>query len=263
VSPARSLSYALRLLELGYGPVPIHNKRPLVKWRDYHLLRKVGEAEVREWFTTFPDASIALLTGWQYDLVVVDTDTPEAEAWATAVLPPTPRVVATRRGFHRYYRHPGLETRSRPFEFAPGVTVDIKGDRAQCTAPGSIHPSGHVYRATRRWSKLDRVPILPGVVAKVACVFALGTAGRETPTRPRPDWPDADGLTRLRQYLAKHPIPEIGCGSDRATFSAAVFARSVDCGEEAFVCEVVHRYGFDERWVRTKWRAGSRYARPA
>lgn len=248
------LDDALRLLDFGYGPVPIKDKRPLVKWRDFHLLRKVSEADVREWWGKYPDASCALLTGWQYDLVIVDTDTPEAEAWATATLPPTPRVVVTRRGFHRYYRHPGLETRSKAHELAPGVLVDVKGDRAQCTAPGSIHPTGHVYRATRRWSKEDKIPLLPREVARVACVHP------PPPPRvvPRETW-NSDAQTRLRQYLAKHPLPEQGCGSDRATFAAAVFARQVGCTEHEFVGIVIERTGWDERWVAGKWRSAQRY----
>jgi hypothetical protein len=251
------LDMALKLLAFGYGPVPIRDKRPLVKWRDYHLFRKVEEQDVREWWREHPDASIALLTGWQYDLVVIDTDTAEAETWAAAFLPPTPRMVVTRRGFHRYYRHPGLEVRSRGHQLIPGVIVDVKGDRAQCTAPGSVHPSGHVYRATRHWDFADRVPLLPPAVTRIACVHEA------PPPREHKQFPEHDSLTRFRQYLAKHPLPPIGSGSDRATFNAAVFASTVDCAEEAFVAEVCQRFGFDERWVRYKWRAAQRYARTA
>ncbi len=251
------LEMALRLLGLGYGPVPIKDKRPLVKWRDFHMLRRVGEVEVRRWWARYPDASIALLTGWQYDLVVVDTDTPEAERWARAELPPTPRVVRTRRGWHRYYRHPGLETRSKGHEVAPGVVVDVKGDRAQCTAPGSVHPSGYVYRATRRWSPDDWVPLLPKAVARVACVKARAFHGkRDGETR----WAEREPAERLCQYLDKHPLPEIGCGSDRATFNAAVFARMVGAGESTFVDEVVRRTGWGDKWVAGKYRSACRRA---
>jgi hypothetical protein len=248
------LDDALRLLAFGYGPVPIKDKRPLVKWRDLSLLRTVTEADVREWWSTFPDASIALITGWQYDLVVVDTDTPEAEEWAKANLRETPRVVQTRRGWHRYYRHPGLETRSKAHEVAPGILVDVKGDRAQCTAPGSVHPSGHVYRATRRWSKDDKLPLLPKEIARVACIFPAPKpvqVPRET---------SSDSATRLRQFLNKHPLPEVGCGSDRATFNAAVFALMVGCDEIDFVNAVTARTGWDERWVGQKYRSAARRA---
>jgi hypothetical protein len=248
----KPLELALRLLAFGYGPVPIKDKRPLVKWRDFHLFKRIEEADVRAWWGEHPDASIALLTGWQYDLVVVDTDTPEAEAWARDNLRETPRVVQTRRGWHRYYRHPGLETRSKAHEVAPGVLVDVKGDRAQCTAPGSIHPSGHVYRATRRWTLEDRLPLLPKEIARVACV-----SPPPPPPPERSTW-NTDASTRFRQYLAKHELPEQGCGSDRATFNAAVFAKQVGCTEDEFIGIVVARTGWDPRWVAGKYRSAAR-----
>jgi hypothetical protein len=249
------LAVALRLVELGFSPVPIKDKKPLVQWRIFQF-RKVSEEEVREWWTRYPDASMAVLCGHQHDLVVVDTDSTEAEAWARANLPPTPRVVITRRGFHRHYRHPGMEVRSKSYEVAPGVWVDVKGDRAQCTAPGSVHPSGHVYETSTKWSNGDKLPLLPRVIVQLACVIPQMPEQAKQPD----SFDEADGVTRMRQYFSKHPLPAVGSGSDRACFNAAVFCGAVGVSEEEFVSEVLRQHSdWDDRWVRSKWRAADRY----
>ena len=69
-------------------------------------------------------------------LVVVDSDSPEAEAWAVANLPKTPWMVGTAHGFHRYYRlAPGAAAPpdNRPMA---GLALDVKA-HGYVLAPGS------------------------------------------------------------------------------------------------------------------------------
>jgi len=247
---------ACRLIDLGFDPVPIRDKRPLVKWRLFQFTHVTYALACDWWGVKWPDASMAVLCGMSHNLVVIDTDTREAEGWAALHLPTTTRMVRTRRGWHRYYRHPGTKIKTKTFVVAPGVALDVKGDGGQCTAPGSVHPSGHVYRATRLWLATDDVPVLPDCIVKIAAEpshFVEATERRV---------PTGDLATRFGQYLDKHPLPPAGQGSDRATFDAACFALGiVGLDEQATIEEIARRTGFDRKWVTQKVKSAAKKGR--
>lgn len=105
--------------------------------------------------------SWAILVGKFHGLVVVDSDSPEAEAWAQTNLPSSPWTVRTRKGFHRYYKWPtgvkDLPTRLQICIDGTKLNLDIKAS-GYVLAPGSIHPSGHVYDPMRDWQASDELP---------------------------------------------------------------------------------------------------------
>ena len=78
-------------------------------------------------------------------MFVIDTDNPVAlqsvlgyfDGW-----PQTP-TVQTARGYHFYFKHPGVHLKSRPVPLLEGV--DCKADGGMCVLPPSIHPSGTRY----------------------------------------------------------------------------------------------------------------------
>src|SRR5207253_9672726 len=126
-------------------PVKARGKTPLVEWRTYQR-RLPTLAEVREWFTRWPDANVGVVTGAVSGLVVVDLDSLEAvqeflRRWGNQPLS-TP-VVRTGRGVQVYFRHPGASVPNRA-GLLPDT--DIRGDGGFVVAPGSVHESGHVYR---------------------------------------------------------------------------------------------------------------------
>lgn len=97
--------------------------------------------------------NIGIITGHGREglaLGVVDTDEDYQEEWCGANLPPTPWMVKTRRGFHRYYRIPkGVRVVSAPRHFPDGrKACDVKGEGGQVVGPWSVHASGHVYTPT-------------------------------------------------------------------------------------------------------------------
>lgn len=111
------LSFALRYLELGFSIIPVRgkyysggneslSKSPLIKWSEFQH-RHPTEEEVRLWFSRYPHANIAVITGAISGIVVVDFDSEEAVRWAKQEgLLNTP-LVKTARGLHAYYSHPG------------------------------------------------------------------------------------------------------------------------------------------------------------
>ncbi|MFD3928427.1 bifunctional DNA primase/polymerase [Streptomyces sp. NPDC058614] len=87
---------------------------------------------------------------------VVDTDTAEAEQWASKNLPPT-FTVQTHKGYHRYYSTPGPIRQSRS-----GIHsgVDVLSRSNYAVYVGSVHPdTGQVeYRHTDRDRAIESLP---------------------------------------------------------------------------------------------------------
>ena len=172
---ASLLTVARRLVQRGFSVIPLdHPKRPATtnperagkvptaRWEPFQRRRPTDD-ELMAWFDDGTLHNIAIVTGPQSGIVVVDLDSSGALAWAIAHLPFTPMRVITGKGEHWYYRHPGhiaIRNRAR-VETADGVlAIDIRGDGGYVVAPGSMHHTGHIYRAPERWPEsLDAVPV--------------------------------------------------------------------------------------------------------
>src|SRR5262249_41187879 len=121
------LHIARELLARGLSVIPVpradgvrfNGKVPALCWREFQA-RLPTEAEVSDWFGSKP-TNIGIVTGAISGLVVVDVDSPEAVSWWTKNRPYTPWQTRSARGYHLFYRHPGvrvgnvthLETRDR------------------------------------------------------------------------------------------------------------------------------------------------------
>lgn len=105
-------------------------------------------ATIRKWAETWPDANVAVATGRQSGIIVIDIDGPEGIESIQATqkqlekLPAGP-TVKTGNGWHLYFRHPDFEVRSRT-GILPGV--DIRADGAYVIAPPSLHANGSSYQ---------------------------------------------------------------------------------------------------------------------
>jgi hypothetical protein len=120
-----------------FRTVPASGKVSLVSW-----------SQATETVTPHPKSTgYALLTG--AGVLVVDTDTPEAEVWAELTLPAT-FTVSTAKGSHRYYSVP-FPTRnsSQHSRSALHEGTDVRGDGGYVIGPGSLHPSGVRYVIAR------------------------------------------------------------------------------------------------------------------
>lgn len=217
---------ARRLLALDLSVIPVPRPRPgvppgqpgdgkvpAIAWRAYQKRRPTA-SELDDWFGAAP-MNLAVITGRVSGVVVVDADEPEAVRWLVRRLPWTPWQTQTPRGFHLWYRHPGVRVpnRARVDTGAGTLKIDVRGDGGYVIAPGSVHASGAAYRQAGDWSEpRGRVPVFwPGWLAR--------------PPRPatKPTRPLMARAThsRARAYLATIPKPEIGHGSDADTLYAA------------------------------------------
>ena len=264
-----ALDRALSLWRRGLSVIPVplprpgvpagqpgDGKVPAIAWREFQS-RVPTELELRAWFST--EQNIAIVTGGLSGVVVVDADSPESVRYVTRRLTYTGWQTQTSRGFHLFYRHPGVRVPNRArIKTEDGtLAIDVRGDGGYVIAPGSLHASGFVYREAGDWT--DARETLP--------VFWLGWLHR-----PRPPSPAASSLPRLhgdvvdraRRYLAAIPRPEIGQGSDVATLSAACrLVRGFDLSADEAVALLWdwagNRPGWTRPWIAAKVQHALRY----
>lgn len=224
------LSYAAR----GWSVIPLHSardghcscRRPkcdkpgkhpvLPTWAEYQI-RLATEEEVREWFTRWPEANLAIVTGRVSGLVVLDLDGPAAvqAARERGGLPPTPCVV-TKRGYHYYLSHPGQKVKNAAT--LGGVKgLDVRGDGGYAVAPPSVHPSGRQYTWAKGRSP-DDLPLAPCPGWLVELLADRDQAANPEPGR-EPGWVEQllagvpegqrdDACTRLAGHYLGKGLPE-------------------------------------------------------
>lgn len=266
------LDTARRLRALGLSVIPVprpidgipagqpgDGKVPAIPWRAYQNLLPT-DAEITAWFSGEP-MNLAVIAGAVSGVVVIDADSSDALRWCVHQLPYTPWQTKTGRGFHLWYRYPGVEVRNRSrIETREGkLAIDVRGDGGYVIAPGSVHVTGVEYLEAGDWSDpRERVPVFwPGWL--------------ERPVRPsRPSRPaithrlTGDLVTRARAYLMAIPKPEIGQGSDAATLYAACrlvrgFGLSSADAEAVLWEWAGGRAGWTRDWIAQKVERAERY----
>lgn len=128
-------------LRMGWSVIPLHarDKHPAIRWAAYQH-RAADRDTVARWATQGGNAGI--VTGVLSGLLVLDLDNDSAIAEAEARGIPATVTVATAKGRHCYFAHPGGTVGNRAGIF-PGA--DVRGDGGYVVAPGSIHPTGAIY----------------------------------------------------------------------------------------------------------------------
>jgi hypothetical protein len=236
------LGSLVTLHRMGLRLVPLSGKRAIIK--DWPSLR-LAESEIRSWCRQ--GVNFGIITG--EPLVVLDTDTDEAEAWVQAKGIASPVVVQSGGGgLHRYFRSPeDIEVRSR-LGMHRIRGLDVKGFRSYIVAPGSIHPD------TRR-----RYEYLPGkelIDVEELPVFDLAWSKEN---RPEPLLKPKIGnsgnqlaghIRDVRAYIRR--IPSIqGQGGDRACFRVACLL--VEAGFD-YASAVAEMEAWNEVAAIPRWR---------
>lgn len=265
VEDLQARALALWRRGLSVIPVPLPDgtqlgKSPEIRWKPYQE-RLPSEAEILRWFQR--PQNLAIVTGQVSGVVVIDCDSPQALTWVTQRLPYSPWQTQTSRGFHVYYRHPGVPVRNRA-GLATGTTrlnIDVRGDGGCVIAAGSRHHTGSWYVEAGDWqSPREALPAFnPAWLA--SAVQASGAV-----RQPRTGRDGAPLVERARRYLAKIPRPEIGAGSDQVTLYAAarlVRGYALDTGTAVDLLEewAGGRPGWDRQWLGLKVANAARYGR--
>ena len=133
----------------GFGVIPIKNKRPIIKWRQYQERQSTIE-EIREWWGHTPNAQIGLVTGKHHNLTVVDLDSEDAISKLNEVAGDSfmTLIAATPRGGqHWYFRYtPDFANKAGLAEH-----IDIRNDGGYIVAPPSVNSNSKPYQ----WLKSD------------------------------------------------------------------------------------------------------------
>jgi Bifunctional DNA primase/polymerase, N-terminal/Primase C terminal 2 (PriCT-2) len=205
VAGENELNYraALEWLAKGNFIVPKHpeEKRPLHKWK--HRQDKFpNETELADYQRQGLFAhGVGCLTGALSNIVIIDTDSAEAEELLRqfSPLPPTRCVRSgSGRGYHYHFRHPGGYVKTAA---NPSIKVDIKGDGGFCVLPPTLHKSGGRYELV---DDVEPAPLPPGLIeflmkkeaeAKAAAKKAEGNPARSNVvpsahnnSKPASDW---------------------------------------------------------------------------
>jgi putative DNA primase/helicase len=135
---------ALKIAGFSCFPLKARDKRPFGAWEAYQS-RHPTEAELGGWAKR-PTLNGAIVCGAISMIIVLDTDSREAEAEVQRRGIPATVMARTAKGRHIYFRHPGFEVKNFVRKL-PGC--DLRGDGGYVVAPGSIHPTGAVYQWIR------------------------------------------------------------------------------------------------------------------
>lgn len=113
--------------------------------------------QIRVWWGKHDGANIGLATGEQAGVIVLDVDGPEGLASLADKAMPTTRFVATGKGVHYYFNHPGFKVKNSVRKLGKGL--DIRSDGGYVIAPPSKHASGSVYTWNDADAELADIPL--------------------------------------------------------------------------------------------------------
>jgi len=144
------------LREFGLNVFPCgKDKRPLIKWKPYQDQR-VTAREIRDWWTKWPDANIAIVTGKLSDLLVLDSDTEEGDKALRSMLNGTQPTVKTPGGHHYYFKHPAGDPITIGARFIDGC--DFRSQGGYVVGPRSTKEDGSTWQQLLSFNARKDVP---------------------------------------------------------------------------------------------------------
>lgn len=170
---------ALKYLKNGLSVIPLGpNKKPRLKWEPYQK-EKATEANIKRWWTLWPDSMIGIVTGNISGLAVIDVDTPEGMTGIKEYLPDdllTPCAETPRGGMHIYFKMDDEDLRNNAGAIKG---VDFRAEGGYVVAPPSVNGTGKAYR-WKSGMEMGAVPLasLPKQYIKHLKSFSLYTRAR-------------------------------------------------------------------------------------
>lgn len=210
---------------------------------------------IRRWWQTWPDANVAVATGRESGLVVIDDDS-EGEALRGREVPDTVEQTTGGGGRHLVCRRPDDAERYKTVtSVIPGV--DSRADGGYVIVPPSRHEEGRTYMwevsshpddvdvapAPAWWLDLIRAPAIGDAVVGV------------------PEWdPDGDLPQTVTEMLAQIPADEYTTWRDVGM--ALHYTDPSDRGFHTFDWWSSTSEKYDPEGVRREWRNWSRRGHP-
>ncbi len=168
------LTAALKYRSMGFSVIPTGpDKKPLLQWKEYQS-KIADESTIRGWWTNWPKANVAIVTGKISGIVVVDVEKggPYEKFDATAT------AETGGGGYHYYYQHPGVLINNRT---RIDTLVDIRADGGYVIAPPSVTTKGP-YSWVGTFSRDEIKPMSPGLLARLQEQTHIETVDLRKPT---------------------------------------------------------------------------------
>lgn len=180
------VEYAIRYQKKGVSVIPLKkNKRPyLTSWLQWQKERPTEE-KLKEWWKTWPDAQIGIITGAISGLTVLDIDV--AHGGRLDDFNQNTTIIGTgNKGYHLYYKyHPGLGNKAG---VRPGV--DIRGDAGYVVAPPSITDYIDETSGDKKGGPYTVLNTLPFATFPFETVFGIGA-----PLKPKTPLKELVGIS--------------------------------------------------------------------
>lgn len=198
---------------------------------------------IQRWWTRWPRANVAIRTGAESGVVVVDVDPRHGGSRSLSALladsgplPDGPVVATGGGGVHAFFAHPGNPVRNDAGRRL-GAGLDVRGDGGYVIAPPSVHIAGRPYEWLEWRAPL---PDLPGWLER---------AVRRDPAPP----PSATFAVAPSAQADANPWAEAALAAEsRAVASAVEGTRNATLNRAAFrVGQLVSGVGL-ERLVATE-----------
>lgn len=145
----------LRQCACGRRDCPSPGKHPIGQLTPRGLTDATADdGEVARWLKMYPQANLAIRTGRESGVVVVDIDPRHGgeASWEALTarhgVAETYEVETGSGGRHLYFRHPGPTVRNSAGLLAEGI--DVRGEGGYVVAPPSNHATGGTYRIAER-----------------------------------------------------------------------------------------------------------------
>lgn len=248
------LHSALKYLSAGVAPIPIwrdERKNPKLTSTKEYTTKLPAEADVRRWFTKWPNANIGLITGY-WELCALDFDDHESfDWWCNQMWNKTAPtwVVSTGRGFHVWFRVTGEIGFSMSYtDCTFDVLARCKG--GYCIAPPSVHHTGRKYETVVNAPPMeidDITDVLPGWRHKAARMATPPATPIVAPT----------GQTIRIEVLI--PIPQSAKPNRRGAYQTACPFHN-DSRPSAWVNPNEQRFGCNACWPGLWWDTANVYA---
>lgn len=147
------------------------------------------ERAVAEWWASWHDANIGVVTGQKSAVIILDIDHGhggedsflDLEA-RYGTVPPTWTCLTGGGGMHLWFRMPDRPIRNSAGLLGPGL--DVRGDGGYAVAPPSAHKSGHAYGWAEEWrpGKVDLAPLPAWLLEQMVSAGVAGPREANQPT---------------------------------------------------------------------------------
>ena len=139
----KKLISALNYQVLGLSIIPVGaNKKPLFDWKQYQE-KSATIDEINAWWTQFPNANPALITGKVSGVVALDIDKKYGRTSKEFQIPPTACAKSGNGGEHFFFKYPNQNVGNGTAICGEGV--DFRGDGGYILLDPSINEKGGVY----------------------------------------------------------------------------------------------------------------------